>query len=882
LKNRKSYPPKLPLRFFRWFCRPKLRDSIEGDLMELYEERLIKSGKLKADAHFIKDVLLLFRPGIIKPTEGTERLNTYGMYKSYFKIGWRNLLKNKGFAIINIGGLSVGVAVAILIGLWVYDELSFDNYHQNYNQIAQVLTRETDEEGNVGVNTSLPYPLALELKANYADHFKHVVIATFSIREYILSTDDKNFTRTGQFIEPAAPEMLSLNMIHGSYAALKEPNSIMLSASTAKAFYGDTNPVNQLMKINNRMDVKVTGVYEDLPQNTSFYDLKFIAPFDLWVKDNPWVSERAISDWGNHFLKVYTQLNPNTDFSTASASIKNAELKNLNHLPEQAAEKPEVFLHAMSDWHLYSFKNSVVNPEPSRMVILIGSIGALVLALACINFINLSTARSETRAKEVGIRKAIGSLRSQLIGQFLSESFLVVFVSLIISITLASLVLPWFNELSAKQISLPLSDLSFWVMILALMLATGFLAGSYPAIYLSSFKPTKALKGVMQAGRGMISQRKVLVIAQFTISVSLIICTIVIYNQIQFAKNRPVGYTREGLIMLEMKSNDFKGKYDLLRTELKNTGAVAEISESMGKMTQVWSSNDGWEWKGRDPNLTKSFGTLTITPEHGNTIGWQVLQGRDFSEKLATDSSGIVINEAAMKYMNLINPVGENVSWKFRDKDYHYQIIGVVKDMVMESPYQPIKPTMFFIKAPNGTPNWINIKLEPSLSTSEALVKIETALKKIAPTIPFDYKFVDEEYHAKFIAEVRIGRLAGTFSLLAIFISCLGLFGMASFMAEQRTKEIGIRKVLGASITNLWTMLTKDFVMLVIIACFIAAPIAYYAMSNWLMKYEYRIEISYWVFLFTCFGALTITLLTVSFQAIKAATENPVNSLRSE
>lgn len=873
-------PPRKAIAFLRWFCREEYLEEIEGDLTELFIKQ-VETSPRKARWKFAWSVIKYFRPEFIKSFRSYQP-DAYDMYRSYFKIGWRNLLKNKGFAFINIGGLSVGVSVAILIGLWIYDELSFDKYHTNYNRIAQVLTRETDEEGSVGINTSLPYPLALELKANYADNFKHIVIASFAIREYILSTDDKNFTRTGQFIEPGGPEMLSLKMIQGSHAGLNAPNSIMLSASTAKIFFGDADPINQIMKINNRLHVTVTGVYADLPQNTAFNELKFIAPFDLWVADNAWVNERAVNDWSNHFLKVYAEILPTTDFTTASARIQDAEMKNLRDFPEQAAEKPEVFLHPMSNWHLYSFKNSVVNKEPVRMVRLIGLIGVLVLVLACINFVNLSTARSEARAKEVGIRKTIGSMRGQLIGQFFSESFLVVFLSLVFSLLLAAALMPWFNDLSAKQMTIPWGNLFFWLIILSLMVVTGILAGSYPAVYLSSFKPVKALKGSLRAGKGMISQRKILVITQFTISVSLIICTIIIYNQIQFAKNRPVGYSREGLIMLEMKSEDFKGKYEVLRTELKNTEAVLEVSESMGKMTQVWSSNDGWEWRDRNPALTKSFGTLTVTPEHGKTVGWQITQGRDFYSSFASDSSAIVINEAAMKYMEMTNPVGETVSWKFREKTLHYEIIGVVKDMVMESPYQPVKPTVFFIKAPNGNPNWINIKMNPSLTTNEALGKIEAALKKIAPTIPFDYKFVDEEYNAKFLAEVRIGKLASFFSLLAIFISCLGLFGLASFIAEQRTKEIGIRKVLGASIANLWTMLSRDFVVLVIISCCIAVPITYYLMSSWLLKYQYRAEISVWVFLFTGIGALTITLLTVSFQAVKVAWMNPVNSLKSE
>jgi hypothetical protein len=343
-----------------------------------------------------------------------------------------------------------------------------------------------------------------------------------------------------------------------------------------------------------------------------------------------------------------------------------------------------------------------------------------------------------------------------------------------------------------------------------------------------------------------------------------------------------VGYTREGLLMLAMKSDDFAGKYEILRTELKNTGAVSEISESMGRMTQVFSSNDGWEWKGKKSEQDKSLGTLTVTHEHGKTVGWQFVKGRDFSRNYATDSSGIVINEAAMKYMGLQNPLGKTISWKFRENTTYFQIIGVIKDMVMESPYEPIKPAVFYVKPINGKPNWVNIKINPSISISQALPKIEAVFKKIVPSVPFDYKFVDEEYNTKFRAEERIGKLTTFFAVLAIFISCLGLFGLASFVAEQRTKEIGIRKILGASVTNLWQMLSKDFVVLVLISCLIATPIADYFMDNWLQKYTYKTDISWWIFLLAGAGALVIALLTVSYQAIRAALVNPVNSLKTE
>ncbi|HZJ59512.1 MAG TPA: FtsX-like permease family protein, partial [Chitinophagaceae bacterium] len=568
-------------------------------------------------------------------------------------------------------------------------------------------------------------------------------------------------------------------------------------------------------------------------------------------------------------------------------TIKNAELKNLKKLEneqEAIARNPQVFLLPMSDWHLHSIdRKAAIDDKPVRMVWMVSIIGMFVLLLACINFMNLSTARSEKRAKEVGIRKTIGSMRKQLVFQFFSESFLVVIFSFIISCVLATLLLPWFNNLSDKEMTLPLNNFYFWLITGAFIFITGLLAGSYPALYLSSFKPIKVLKGTFHTGLLASLPRKILVVMQFTVSVALIICTVVVYRQLQFARNRPVGYDREGLIMVDMRSDDFYGKYDLLRSELFNTGVVSNMSESMGMLTELVSGNDGFDWKGRNPNKNESFGTLAVTHEHGETIGWKFIAGRDFSRKFISDSSGVVINEAAEKYLELKNPVGEVITWKWKDnKPVPYTILGVIKNMVMESPYEAVEPTMFFIKPLNGGVSCINIRVKPGVTMNTALPRIEAVFKKNIPSVPFEYKFADKEYAQKFATEERTGKLAGFFAVLAIFISCLGLFGMASFMTEQRTKEIGVRKVLGASVFNLWSLLSRQFVLLVVFSFFIAAPIAFYFMNNWLQNYQYRTELSWWIFAAAGSASLLITLLTVSFQSIKAAVANPVKSLRTE
>jgi ABC-type antimicrobial peptide transport system permease subunit len=879
---KKPIPPRWADRLLEWFCAPHLLEEVQGDLHERFLKNVRVFGEKSARWDYIVSVLGFIRPFVLRrEKEFSPSLYNKIMISNYFKIAFRNLLKYKGYSFINIFGLATGMAVAMLIGLWIYDELSFNKNHQNYDKIAQIRVREVGEHG-VGISSSVQYPLLTELQANHQSNFRYIMATSWDI-DNILSAGENKIARKGLYMSPSGPEMLTLKMQYGTWAGLKEINSVMLSASTSQALFGDANPINQIVKINNETNVKVTGVYEDLPLNSKFNDIKFISPFDLWVSQNKWIKERALNDWDNHFMKIYVQLNDKTNFAQATANIKDAVVSNLgDSFKEQAARNPQVFLLPMSDWHLHNYNRGELDTEPMRLVWLISIIGAFVLLLACINFMNLSTARSEKRAKEVGVRKAIGSMRAQLIGQFFSESFMVVVFAFFLSLLFVVLSLDWFNQLAAKEMKLPLANPYFWLISLGFIVLTGLLAGSYPALYLSSFQPVKVLKGTFRVGRFASLPRKVLVVVQFTVSVTLIIGTIIVFKQIQFAKNRPVGYTREGVIMVDMRSGDFYGKHDLLRNELLSTGAVTEMAESMGKPTGVWSGNGGFEWKGKTADKDKSFGTLVVTPEYGKTIGWQFTKGRDFKRELASDSSGMVINEAAVKYMELKNPVGEDVSWQFQEQKLrHYKILGVIKDMVMESPYEPANPVIFMIKG-HGGPNVIDIKINPAVSTSEALPKIEAVFKKLIPTAPFEYKFVDEEYARKFAAEERIGKLANFCAILAILISCLGLFGLASFVAEQRIKEIGIRKILGASVSNLWALLSKDFVLLVIISLFIASPIAYYFMSQWIQKYTYRTEISWWVFVLAGVSAMVITILTVSYQAIKAALMNPVKTLKTE
>jgi len=799
------------------------------------------------------------------------------MIKNYLKIAWRNLLKSKASSVINIGGLAVGMAVAMLIGLWMYSELSFDKNIPNHDRIAQVMQNQWINNETDTWN-SQAYPMGPILRAQYGSDFKHVIMSSWT-NSHIISINDKNLKVSGNFMEPGVMDMLSLKIIRGSRNGLNEPNSILLSQTAVKAIFGDADPMDKVIKIDHDdvLTVKVAGVYEDIPENSSFGDLAFISPWQLLVKDQHY-DTRFNNPWGASWFQTFVQIADNADMNKVSDKIKDIKMKDLQRTKNSDARfRPVIFLHPMNNWHLHSdFKNGVNIGGGIQYVWLFGVIGVFVLLLACINFMNLSTARSEKRAKEVGIRKSVGSRRNQLIAQFYCESLVIAVFSLLFALAFVQLSLPFFNDVAGKKLTMPWGSPLFWLAGIGFTLFTGLIAGSYPALYLSSFKPVKVLKGTFRAGRLASIPRKVLVVVQFTVSIILIIGTIVVFNQVQYAKDRPIGYNVNGLMIVPLQTDNITKKYDAIRNDLINSGVVASISRSQTRITDGNSTNGGFTWQGKDPALQENFKSLSVSPEFGKTVKWEITQGRDFDPALKSDSSGFIINEACVKYLGFKNPIGQTITWIGNG---NYKIIGVVKDMVSESAYQPVQQTFFFLG------NWlsnVDIRLGANSSAHDAIDKIGAIFKKYDPSTPFEYSFADDDYAKKFDTEVRVGKLASSFAGLAIFISCLGLFGMASFMAEQRVKEIGVRKVLGASVFNLWRLLSKDFVGLVVISLFIASPVAYYFMHKWLENYTYRSVMSWWIFAITAAGALLITVLTVSYQSLKAAMANPVRSLRSE
>ena len=799
-------------------------------------------------------------------------LKVIAMFKNYFTIAWRNLLKNKSASFINIGGLAVGMAVAILIGLWIWDETAFNKDIANYNKLAQVMQHQTFN-GETGTQASLPYLMGDQLKKEFGSYFKYVSMSSFT-HDHILTLGENKITKGGNFFEPQVTEMLGLKMLKGTRSALNDSHAIILSNSTAKDLFGNANPINKIVKIDNRFEARVSGIYEDLPFNSDFKELTFIGTWKMYIDSNNW-PQKTTDPWRANAFRTLVQVADNADMANVSASIKDIKLHQVHK--EDAVFKPVVFLEPLSRWHLFSeYKNGVNVGGRIEFVWLFGIIGFFVLLLACINFMNLSTARSEKRAKEVGIRKAIGSLRSQLIKQFFSESILVALFAFFFSLLLVQLMLPTFNEIADKKISILWSNYLFWIIGILFALFTGIIAGSYPALYLSSFNPVRVLKGTFRVGRFASVPRKVLVVLQFSVSVILIVGTIIVFKQIQFAKNRPVGYSSDGLVTVRTTTDEIHNHFAAVKNELNSTNTIAQIAEASTDGTYVDENDNGFQWQGKDPSVQGNFGVVYSSVDFGKAMGWKIKEGRDFSKDFATDSSAIILNETAASFTGLQHPVGQTITWDGRP----YHVVGVIKDMVMESPYEPVTRTVFVIDP--GAQGSVEIKLNPASNAHDALTKIETVFKKYNPEEPFDYKFIDDEYAKKFGDEERIGKLASFFAILAVFISCLGLFGMASYMAEQRTKEIGVRKVLGATVLNLWGMLSKDFVILISISFFIATPLAYYFMHQWLQDYDYHTEISWWIFLATGIGALLITMLTVSFQAIKAAIANPVKSLRTE
>jgi len=783
------------------------------------------------------------------------------MFKNYFKTAWRNLLRNKGFSITNILGLAIGMACAIFILLWVYDELTYDRFQKNYDNIYQVIANR-DFNNQVFTDRSMAMPLASALE-NSSPQIKHAAVTTYQ-QQKVLTFNNNKIKKEGYVVSNHFFDIFSWKFVKGNaVTALKDPNSIVLTEDAAKAFFGNADPINKVLKVDNNKSVKVTAIVKHAPGNSTF-QFDWIMPFNYSDPD----TKNAMNEWINSSWNVFIQTIPNADTALLNKTI--TKIKRSHGHDEISS----YFAFPMSQWHLYSdFENGKNTGGMIEYVRLFSIIAIIILLIACINFMNLSTARSEKRAKEVGIRKTLGSNKRQLIFQFFCESFIITLIAFVLAIITVVLLLPSFNLMVDKHLSLNIMQPLFWVMALSIILFTAFVAGSYPALYLSSFNPVKVLKGTNVLGKKTILPRHVLVISQFVISILLISATIIVYQQIQHVQERDMGYNPNGLIMVP-STPDTDKSFAAIKQDLLTSGIITDVTRTSSPITEVWWNTGAPDYDGKPANAQIIMGGLGTDIDFAKTMGVKILQGHDFTGTPA-DSTSMMLNKAAVDAMKLKNPIGMQMRY-----GKTYTVIGITDNVIMKSPFEPAYPMMFLYDPNNSSMNTMRIKT--GVAPQKAIALLETVFKKYNPSVPFEYQFVDQEFQKKFITEKLISKLTNIFSALAIFICCLGLAGLASFTIEKRFREIGVRKVLGASVRQLLMLISKEFLKLVVIAFVIAVPLTLWLMSNWLDNYKYRININLWLFGVVGIAMLLLTLIVVSLNTIKAAIANPVKSLRTE
>jgi len=788
------------------------------------------------------------------------------MIKNHLKIARRSLLKNKSFSAINIIGLAIGMTAVLLISLWVQNQFLYDNFYPNQDNIYKLMYR-TDKNGSVNIHdiTMSAAAPALEEQFPEVEHAARVLWT----EDVLFTHNDINLKAKGNPVDASFLDIFDFPILQGTKnKMLDEPNSIVLTAGLAQNLFGNEDPMNKTIILKNELAYKVTGIIKDLPSYTGF-DFKYLIPIE---------SERAksLNSWNSNALITYLSLKENTDVQAFNQKIKPLVRQNAAYL-----EWTSVFLYPMSKWHLYSnFENGIPTGGKIERVRLVAGIGLLILLIACINFMNLSTARSQKRSREVGVRKVIGATKKTLVSQFLFESIVLAFIAGIVSIVLTIFFLPLFNSVLDKPLDVDWTNPMIWGIGLAFILITGFLAGIYPAFVLSSFQPVKTLKGVTRKPHRLFNLREGLVVVQFAIAVFLIVATLVIRQQVKFGGEREIGYQAAQLIEVPSEGEIDKN-YEAIKAELINNGLATSITRTRSwTIAESYGSSGGnFSWEGATPEqVSNSFFKLAhAESDFVKTLGLTLLEGRDIDYAHSpADSTSVLLNETAVKRMGLENPVGKYLKWGRET----FTIVGIINDYIMDSPYEDVQPLL--ITASDQYMFNIVIRTNPQLPMSKTLEGIEKIIKKFNPAYPFFSKFVDEQYAKKFQDEKQMGTLAFIFSLLAIFISCLGLFGLASYIAETRIKEIGIRKVLGASVTGICSMLSKDFIKLVIVSLLLATPIAWWALNKWLDGFTYHIDMQWWMLALAGGIAISIALLTVSSQSIKAAWKNPVDSLRDE
>jgi putative ABC transport system permease protein len=789
------------------------------------------------------------------------------MFSNFFKTSFRVHWKNRGYSFLNIFGLTIGIACAGLIFLWAEDEIKFDHVNIKKERLFVVLNN-WPFSGNYSTYESTPGLLGPAMKAEILG-IANACRVSETKSNFLFTIGGKSMYAQGNFADSSLFSMFTMPFVLGNPStAFRELHSMVITEKTAKKFFGnDKNVLGKMVRVENKQDYIISGVIKDFPENTSI-QFEWVAPFEVYYKENSW-----LSNWDSNGILNFAELGPSSDLRSVNRQLF-AFIK--KRVPATIVRS---FLFGMKDWHLrWSFRDGKQTGggriESVRMFILIAWI---ILGLACINFMNLVTARSEKRAREVGVRKVLGSGKKALIAQFTGEALLIAFLSVLLSVALMAIALPGFNILARKNLSLDLTEPLHGLSLLLIGLICGLVAGSYPSLYLSSFNPVFVLKGIKAKNRGVQFIRKGLVILQFTISIILIISTVIIFQQIQHVKGRDLGFNKNQLMVMHVQG-EMGRKFNSIKQDLMNTGFVA--GAALTSHETIYAGNNSYEyyWKGKDPNAKIIISQRDISPELLSISGIRIVQGRDFNPDPASDSLSIIISESLAKLM----PGPSAISQIIRDDNTNYRVVGVAKDFIYGNMYGKPDPVIFFCQPHYEYASSMYIRVKDPSNIEKEIAAIEGVMKKDNPAYPFDYTFVDDEFNQLFQTEMLISHLSRLFAGLAILISCLGLFGLAAFTAERRTKEIGIRKVLGASVPGIAALLSFDFLKLVFISSVLAFPLGGWAMYQWLQNYAYRISISWWVFLAAGAAAILIAMLTIGFQASKAALMNPVRSLRNE
>lgn len=785
------------------------------------------------------------------------------MFKNYLKIVLRGLLKNKSYSLLNILGLAVGITFAALIFLWVEDELNYDTVFPNREYLYNVPTNQ-DYNGDIYTFNSTPGQLAPTLKSDIPG-----IAATsrFNTENHLLTSGDKSIYKTGAYVDPDFYSMFSVKFLEGSMENVNSHvNGIVLTLKMAEQYFGSfRNIVGKTLKIDNDKVVEITAVIADLPSNVTLkYD--WLRSFEAYEQGREYLKM-----WGNNSTSTLVQLSPQADVEAVNSAVKKV-------IPEHSDNQGRIygFLNSMKDWHLRNkFDNGIRGDGAIIYVRLFAIIALIILVIACINFMNLSTARSEKRAGEVGVRKVLGSNKKNLILQFFSEAIVLTFLSALVSLLFIALLLPFFNEMIGKDLQMHILQPVHLLALLAIICICSLLSGLYPAFYLSSFRPAVILKGLRSSKKGTLLVRNSLVVVQFAASIILIISTIIVYLQIKHVKSRDVGFDKNNLVAIDIRG-DLGAKMDRVRQEMLNTGLIADVGLNSYNVLNGGYNGSGYDWEGKAEEFDPLLSFRSIDSHFIPTVGMQLIDGRNFSDTPDTLNTQVIITQSLATMMGKSSAVGKVLR---RDNRY-YEIIGVVKNYLYGDMYKKSDPVLFFNNPAQA--GLIYVRIKPEVSTDKAISALSAIVRKNNPAFPFEYHFVDQTFNAKFKNEVMVENLSLWFALLAISISCFGLFGLSAYTAEQRSKEIGVRRVLGASISSIVNMLSLDFLKLVLVSVLIATPVAWYVMSGWLEEFGYRISLQWWMFSIAAILALLIALFTVSFQALKAATANPTNSLKTE